>query len=95
MRRITTPPLLAVLNRLLVAGQQHRASQFAAVGAAPGRVVFLGGSITEGGLWDEWFPNVAVLNRGIGGERTANVLCRLDSAVNEPAVVFCSSARTT
>ena len=88
MRRITTPPLLAVFIRLLVAGQQHRASQFAAVGAAPGRVVFLGDSITEGGLWDEWFPNVAVLNRGIGGERTANVLRRLDTAVNEPTAVF-------
>lgn len=87
-RRILTRPLLAIVNRLLVADQQHRASQFAALGAAPGRVVFLGDSITQGGLWDEWFPDVAVLNRGIGGERTADVLRRLDTAINEPTAVF-------
>lgn len=88
VRRILVPPLLAVAHRLLAADQQHRASQFAAVGVAPGRVVFLGDSITHGGLWDEWFPDVAVLNRGIGGERSDEVLRRLDTAINEPTAVF-------
>ncbi|WP_328609532.1 GDSL-type esterase/lipase family protein [Amycolatopsis sp. NBC_00345] len=87
-RRIFIPPLLAIVNRMLAPAQQHRATQFAEVEAAPGRVVFLGDSITEGGLWDEWFPDVAVLNRGIGGERTAGVLSRLDTAIDEPAAVF-------
>ncbi|WP_297542938.1 GDSL-type esterase/lipase family protein [Amycolatopsis sp.] len=71
-----------------MAAQQNRASQFAVLGAPGGRVVFLGDSITEGGLWDEWLPNVDVLNRGIGGERSADVLRRLDTAVNEPKAVF-------
>lgn len=87
-RRIFIPLVLAVIHRLLDADQQHRSSQFAAVGVAPSRVVFLGDSITQGGLWDEWFPDVAVLNRGIGGERTDQVLRRLDTAINEPTAVF-------
>ena len=87
-RRIFIPLVLAATHRLLANDQQHRASQFAALGVAPGRVVFLGDSITQGGLWDEWFPDVAVLNRGIGGERSDEVLRRLDTAINEPTAVF-------
>jgi len=42
----------------------------AAVIGIPGCGSTILASVTHGGLWDEWFPDVAVLNRGIGGERS-------------------------
>jgi lysophospholipase L1-like esterase len=47
-------------------------------------VVMIGDSITEGGIWNEIFSDVKVANRGIGGDRTDDILNRLDSifAVN-------------
>jgi lysophospholipase L1-like esterase len=48
----------------------------------------LGDSITEGGLWDEWFPEVPIANRGVGGETSAQVLTRLRSAIHQPRAVF-------
>lgn len=68
--------------------QEHRRSQFATLAPQPGSIVFLGDSISEGGLWDEWFPDAPVLNRGIGGETSAAVLARLDAAINRPSAVF-------
>jgi hypothetical protein len=74
--------------RLLGPGQRMRASQFATLGATPGHIVFLGDSITQGGLWPEWFPGVPVLNRGIDGETSEDLLRRVDSAVRDPRAVF-------
>ena len=54
----------------------------------PERVVMLGDSITENGIWSEWFPDAPVTNRGIGGETSSQVLARLDSAINRPLAVF-------
>jgi lysophospholipase L1-like esterase len=68
--------------------QDLRASQFAALDAAPGQVVMLGDSITEFGRWQEWFAGLPVLNRGIGGETSADLLRRLDTAIHDPAAVF-------
>ena len=51
-------------------------------------VVFLGDSITAGGAWHEWFPDVPVVNRGIDGDTTDGVLNRLDSVISEPSKVF-------
>jgi lysophospholipase L1-like esterase len=65
-----------------------RASQFAELPPASGHVVLLGDSITEYGLWQEWFSGLPVLNRGISGETSADLLRRLDSAIHEPAAVF-------
>ena len=39
-------------------------------------VVFLGDSITDDGSWDEYFPGLRVVNRGVGGDRTEHVLER-------------------
>jgi lysophospholipase L1-like esterase len=83
--RSITGPLIRVLMR---ATFEHRRSHFEAVGAPPGRIVFLGDSITELGLWEEHYPAAAVLNRGSSGEVSTQVLQRLDSAINEPAAVF-------
>ncbi|WP_010664914.1 GDSL-type esterase/lipase family protein [Marinilabilia salmonicolor] len=55
----------------------------------PWHVVFLGNSITERGFWNEWFPYVSAVNRGIGGDNCWGVYARLDSILQEkPAVIF-------
>lgn len=74
--------------RLLGSQMQMRADQFAALGAPRDAVVFLGDSITEFGLWAEWFPDAGIANRGIGGDSTAGVLARLDTAIDQPRAVF-------
>jgi lysophospholipase L1-like esterase len=74
--------------KLLGPAQRMRASQYATLGAPPGHVVFLGDSITQGGLWQEWFAGAPVLNRGIDGEESADLLRRVDSAVLDPLGVF-------
>ena len=76
-----------LLRRILARSIAMRRSQFEALPSVPGRVVFLGDSITEGGQWDEWFPDLPTLNRGIGGDSVSGVLDRLDTALCEPRAV--------
>ena len=45
-------------------------------------VVFVGDSITEGGEWSDFFPNISVANRGVDSDITADILRRLDSIVS-------------
>ena len=53
------------------------------------KILTLGDSITEGGAWDELFPDLPVRNRGIGGDTTSGVLDRLDQVSRgRPAKVF-------
>jgi lysophospholipase L1-like esterase len=80
--------MFRILQPLMEPTKSARASQFEAVPAAEGAVVFLGDSITEGGLWHEWFPTVRVLNRGIGGNTTSEIRRRLQAAIHSPAAVF-------
>ncbi|WP_165069320.1 GDSL-type esterase/lipase family protein [Marisediminicola senii] len=44
-------------------------------------VVFLGDSLTEAGAWGEWFPDLNVINMGVGGSTTDDLLGRLDDIV--------------
>jgi lysophospholipase L1-like esterase len=81
--RLFAPLLRRVLGRHIA----MRRSQFEALPKRRGRVVFLGDSITEDGLWDEWFPDLPTLNRGIGGDSVGGVLDRVDSALHEPRAV--------
>lgn len=46
-------------------------------------VIMLGDSITQGAQWNEYFPDVTVFNRGIGGDTTAGVTARLDDVIRE------------
>src|SRR5689334_23354873 len=80
---------LVPMIRPLVKGRMGagRRRYFDAVGMAKDRVLFLGDSITEGGMWPDLFPDLATSNRGIGGEATYDLLERLDSALNEPVAV--------
>lgn len=73
---------------LLRTSMPMRASQFARLPPPTGRLIFLGDSITEGGLWEEWFPEAGPVNRGIGGNTIGDVLGRLHTAIDDPAAVF-------
>jgi len=64
-----------------------RRRHFEAVPVPKGRVLFLGDSITEGGLWSDLFPDLPTTNRGIGGEATYDLLERVDATINEPLAV--------
>ncbi len=80
--------LYRVLRPILNKAMSMRRSQFEALAKAPpGRVVFLGDSITEQGIWAEWFPELATLNRGIGGDSVGGVITRLDSALHAPVAI--------
>jgi lysophospholipase L1-like esterase len=56
----------------------------------PGRVVFMGDSITDGWPLAEAFPGRPYVNRGISGQTTAQMLVRMypDVLALQPAAVF-------
>ena len=52
-------------------------------------VAMVGDSLTMYGLWDEFFPDLTVVNRGIGSDVTEGVLNRLDTVIEvNPQKVF-------
>ena len=55
----------------------------------PGRVVFMGDSITDGWRLEEAFPGKPYVNRGISGQTTAQMLVRIypDVIALKPAAV--------
>jgi lysophospholipase L1-like esterase len=54
----------------------------------PGRIVFMGDSLTEAGEWGEMF-GPSVVNRGIGGDSTNRILQRVAGvAKTKPSKVF-------
>jgi lysophospholipase L1-like esterase len=64
-------------------------TQFEKLPIKQGDIVFLGDSITEGGAWQEMFPNASVRNRGIGGDTSDGVLTRVHQiSSGKPAQVF-------
>lgn len=70
-------------KRAMIDGMtERRLSQFEALSAAHAAVVFVGDSITEGGLWSEWLPGVDVINRGISGNTTQDILDRMPHIVS-------------
>ena len=53
------------------------------------KVVFLGNSLTEGGSWNKYFPEVIPVNRGISGDNTEGMLNRIDEiAISHPSKLF-------
>ena len=81
-------PLFApLLGRALRSKQAAREAQFAAVPRSSDRVVFLGDSITEWTAWEDWFPELRTMNRGIGGQAICDVMRRLDSAIIAPRAI--------
>lgn len=67
----------------------HRTTLFSMFGSDGGGVVFLGDSITEMCEWQEFFPEIRIINRGISGDSTAGVLNRLDQITGlKPEKIF-------
>lgn len=67
----------------------QRASLFKVMPKSSEDIVFLGNSITDGGAWDELFPDENVKNRGISGDHTIGILNRLpDVLEGKPAKIF-------
>jgi lysophospholipase L1-like esterase len=81
------PVFAPLLRRALRATQQRRKNHFASVPATPGRVVFLGDSITEMTDWGDWFPELRTMNRGIGGQAICDLMMRLETALIEPKAI--------
>jgi hypothetical protein len=55
----------------------------------PADVVMIGDSITHQGHWEDIFPDNKIVNRGVGGDRTDDVLRRIDSIIKlKPNKVF-------
>jgi lysophospholipase L1-like esterase len=81
------PVVAPLLRRALRSPQARRETHFKSVPAAPGRVVFLGDSITEMTDWGDWFPELRTMNRGIGGQAICDVALRLDTALIAPKAI--------
>jgi len=81
------PIAAPLLRRALKSQQTQRRIRFETVPRVPGRVVFLGDSLTTMTAWDDWFPELRTSNRGIGGEAICHVLTRLESAIVPPMAI--------
>jgi lysophospholipase L1-like esterase len=67
----------------------HKKSQFEFLTNSDDyKIVMIGDSITDGGLWDELLKNNLVQNRGIGGDTTDGVLDRLSSINQKIEIAF-------
>ena len=67
----------------------QRESHFQQLPSPPHSVVFLGNSISDGAEWQELFPDVAALNRGISGDIAQGILDRLPTVLKaHPAKIF-------
>ncbi|MEM8988728.1 MAG: GDSL-type esterase/lipase family protein, partial [Pseudomonadota bacterium] len=78
-----------LINTSLSKMSERRIDAFEASKIDAVDVVFLGDSITHEGMWSEYFPGVTVLNRGIGGDTTEDLLERFEGvAALKPAKLF-------
>lgn len=83
------PGRTTLMRAFLDKHQARLISSFEAFPLVPDDIVFLGDSISEGGHWEELFPDLRVRNRGIGGDTSEGVLARLDQVTRAtPAKVF-------
>jgi lysophospholipase L1-like esterase len=83
------PGRLALMGSFLEKHQARLVSAFEALPLAPDDIVFLGDSLTEGGPWEELFPDLRVRNRGIGGDTSDGVIARLEQVTRAtPTKVF-------
>ena len=76
-------------NRAMKSYYYHRKEQFELLPDTKNEIIFLGNSITDQAEWHEFFNNLDVKNRGIGGDDTDGILGRLDEVVSSsPAKIF-------
>jgi lysophospholipase L1-like esterase len=84
-------PLAAQPDTLDYDGPYYREKRDLQEGTAVGRknTVMLGNSLTERGLWAEYFPGRAVVNRGIGGDCVSGMTARIESITEgQPRAIF-------
>lgn len=68
---------------------ERKVSHFNNLPDTKNEIIFLGASIVEGANWAEMFQNPNIKNRGIGGNKTADVLARLSEiTASKPAKIF-------
>jgi lysophospholipase L1-like esterase len=69
--------------------RSSRLATFEAEPVVPGRVIFLGNSITQGGDWAKLTGDSTVINRGIGADVTFGLRTRLDDVTRrKPSKLF-------
>jgi lysophospholipase L1-like esterase len=87
-RLLAKPPAASPYeDATLINHRQQRAAILAQRTSHPD-VIALGDSITEAGDWSDILPGVSVGNYGIGGDRSPDVLARLDTVISaRPKVV--------
>jgi lysophospholipase L1-like esterase len=81
----------AQVDTLVYDGPYYREKRDLQEGTAVGRknTVMLGNSLTERGLWAEYFPGRAMLNRGIGGDCVSGMIARITPIVEgQPRAIF-------
>lgn len=67
----------------------QRESLFEVLPKDSNEIIFLGNSITKDCEWSELFQNSKIKNRGIGGNKTADVLLRIDKTLeSKPKKIF-------
>ncbi len=87
-------PKVSISNRIedvntIPQHTSRRLAQFAGEPIIPGGIIFLGDSITEMGDWQKALNDSTVINRGVGGDFTSDVLRRLqDITIRNPSKVF-------
>ncbi|MBL7873871.1 MAG: sialate O-acetylesterase [Cyclobacteriaceae bacterium] len=55
----------------------------------PGKIVFVGNSITEGGNWKKLLKDSTIINRGISGDNTFGLLARANEIIKlKPSKLF-------
>ena len=79
--------LVRVFKPVLEKTKAGRLSQLAMLPVPPRSVLFLGDSITEQGMWHEWFPDLPAVNRGVGSDTVGGVLARVAGVMNEPVAI--------
>lgn len=66
-----------------------RMEKFKKEPVVPGKIVFLGNSITEGGKWKQLLKDSTVINRGISGDNTFGAMARIDEIIKlKPSSLF-------
>jgi len=78
------------LNNKDIAGiYEHRKEYFNMLPKKKGGIIFLGDSLTEYGQWTELTQSNQVLNRGIAGDTTPNLMRRLNHIIDlAPKKIF-------
>lgn len=91
--KIGSPRYLFYLTKYrgngIVSLKKHKTSHLATLPKKEGKIVMLGNSITAECEWAELLDNQLVINRGVIGDGTADILARLDNVIEiKPKKVF-------